>query len=161
MGGVNLTTASLGLNLHDVESGLQCTRMAAHSRLFGRPGCHRPTQPSEGVRTAPHRTTAHYRNRLKFHKLRRNSVTIPVVHELVTAYDLFDQDDRIRVVVLTADPTAYAFCSGVRDVYPTSDGNVLSDDALLFYIRRIFLRVGRPFSMRKTSDRDGIVRAVH
>jgi len=42
----------------------------------------------------------------------RNSITIPVVNDLVAAYDLFDRDDRVRVVVLTADHTAYAFCSG-------------------------------------------------
>jgi hypothetical protein len=50
-----------------------------------------------------------------FPKIRRNSITIPVVDDLVAAYDLFDRDDRVRVVVLTADHTAYAFCSGVRD----------------------------------------------
>jgi hypothetical protein len=53
--------------------------------------------------------------RLKFRISRRNSITLPVVHELVAAYELFDRDDRVRVVVLTADHTAYAFCSGVRD----------------------------------------------
>ena len=49
------------------------------------------------------------------HKLRRNSLTISVMDDLVAAYDLFDRDDRVRVVVLTADHTAFAFCSGVRD----------------------------------------------
>ena len=29
------------------------------------------------------------------------------------AFTLFDRDDRIRVIVLTADPTAPAYCSGV------------------------------------------------
>ena len=47
-------------------------------------------------------------------KLRRNSLTISVMDDLVAAYDLFDRDDRVRVVVLTADHTAFAFCSGVR-----------------------------------------------
>jgi enoyl-CoA hydratase/carnithine racemase len=34
--------------------------------------------------------------------------------EFVAAYTLLDLDDRVRVVVLTADHTAPAFCSGVR-----------------------------------------------
>ncbi|KAF8485967.1 peroxisomal enoyl-CoA-hydratase [Russula ochroleuca] len=42
----------------------------------------------------------------------RNSITIPVVRDLVAAYDILDRDDRVRVVVLTADHTAHAFCSG-------------------------------------------------
>jgi len=42
----------------------------------------------------------------------RNSITVPVMDDLVAAYDLFDRDDRVRVVVLTADHTAFAFCSG-------------------------------------------------
>jgi hypothetical protein len=72
--------------------------------------------------------------RLKFPKPRRNSITIPVLHELVAAYDLFDQDDRVRVVVLTADHTAYAFCSGVRghDILLVT---ALNGDALLFLLQ--------------------------
>lgn len=34
------------------------------------------------------------------------------MNELVKAFGLLDQDDRIRVVVLTAEPTAPAFCAG-------------------------------------------------
>jgi hypothetical protein len=41
-----------------------------------------------------------------------------VGHDLIAAYELFDRDDRVRAVVLTADPTAAAFCSGVRLVCP-------------------------------------------
>ena len=33
--------------------------------------------------------------------------------DLIKAYDLFDRDDRVRVVVLTAEPTSPAFCAGV------------------------------------------------
>lgn len=44
---------------------------------------------------------------------RRNSFSALLVEELVRAFTLFDRDDRIRVVVLTADPTAPAYCSGV------------------------------------------------
>ncbi|KAH9998838.1 peroxisomal enoyl-CoA-hydratase [Russula compacta] len=42
----------------------------------------------------------------------RNPFTIQLERELVAAYDLFDRDDRVRVVVLTADHAAPAFCSG-------------------------------------------------
>ena len=42
---------------------------------------------------------------------------MPVAQEFVAAYDLFDRDDRVRVVVLTADHTAPAFCSGVRVIF--------------------------------------------
>jgi len=42
----------------------------------------------------------------------RNTLTVPVAQEFVAAYELFDRDDRVRVVVLTADHTAPAFCSG-------------------------------------------------
>ena len=48
---------------------------------------------------------------------RRNTMTVPVAQEFVAAYDLFDRDDRVRVVVLTADHTAPAFCSGVRPYF--------------------------------------------
>lgn len=44
---------------------------------------------------------------------------MPVAQEFVVAYDLFDRDDRVRVVVLTADHTAPAFCSGVRSYFYT------------------------------------------
>ena len=85
--------------------------MATHSCLIGRTGRHRQTQPSETVRTVPLLCPTY---RLKFPKPRRNSITLPIVYELVAAYELFDRDDRVRVVVLTADHTAYAFCSGVK-----------------------------------------------
>ncbi|KAH9953882.1 peroxisomal enoyl-CoA-hydratase [Russula dissimulans] len=42
----------------------------------------------------------------------RNTFTTPLALELVAAYELFDRDDRVRAVVLTADHTAHAFCSG-------------------------------------------------
>jgi hypothetical protein len=54
------------------------------------------------------------RHRRRLIKRRRNTVTLPVVDDLVAAYELFDLDDRVRAVVLTADPTADAFCAGVR-----------------------------------------------
>ena len=77
--------------------------------------------------------------------------------DLVAAYDLFDRDDRVRVVVLTADHTAFAFCSGVRDHKPTSGDGVKQR---CFAFRRIFLRVGGTSLARTTSDRAGIVRAI-
>ena len=89
--------------------------MATHSRLIGRTSRRRQTQPSETVRTTPHRTTILPTYGLKFPNRRRNSITIPVMDDLVAAYGLFDRDDRVRVVVLTADHTAFAFSSGVRD----------------------------------------------
>lgn len=84
--------------------------MAKHCRLLGRPSRHRQTQPSEAVRTTLPATNC----KLKLLNFRRNSVTMPLVHELVAAYELLDRDDRVRVIVLTADHTADAFCSGVR-----------------------------------------------
>jgi len=42
----------------------------------------------------------------------RNTWSKPLVNELVKAFGLLNQDDRIRVVVLTAEPTAPAFCAG-------------------------------------------------
>ena len=86
--------------------------MATDCRLLGRPGRHRQTQPSEAVRTTV-TTLLTVDCRLTLPKFRRNSITIPVVRDLVAAYDLLDRDDRVRVVVLTADHTAHAFCSGV------------------------------------------------
>ena len=51
----------------------------------------------------------------EYHVLsRRNTMTVPAAQEFVAAYELFDRDDRVRVVVLTADHNAPAFCSGVR-----------------------------------------------
>jgi enoyl-CoA hydratase/carnithine racemase len=49
---------------------------------------------------------------------RRNTFTALVERDLVAAYELLDRDDRVRVIVLTADHTAYAFCSGVRPAKP-------------------------------------------
>ncbi|KIM71682.1 hypothetical protein PILCRDRAFT_786141 [Piloderma croceum F 1598] len=43
----------------------------------------------------------------------RNTVSGTIAADLVHALDLFDRDDRVRVVVLTAEHTAPAFCSGV------------------------------------------------
>lgn len=42
----------------------------------------------------------------------RNTYTVQLKQDLVAAYSLFDLDDRVRAVVLTADHTAPAFCSG-------------------------------------------------
>ncbi|KAF9461900.1 peroxisomal enoyl-CoA-hydratase [Collybia nuda] len=42
----------------------------------------------------------------------RNSINKNIIHELITAFNLCDRDDRVRAVILTADPTAPAFCSG-------------------------------------------------
>ena len=58
--------------------------------------------------------TANCNCTLKLLNSSRNSVTGPLLRELIAAYDLLDRDDRVRVVVLTADHTAPAFCSGVR-----------------------------------------------
>ena len=44
---------------------------------------------------------------------RRNTFGGTLPDELVKVFDLFDRDDRVRVVILTADPTAPAYCSGV------------------------------------------------
>ena len=84
--------------------------MAKHCPLLGRPDRYRQTQPTKAVRTTFPATS----RKLKILNSRRNSVTNPLVHELVAAYELLDRDDRVRVVVLTADHTAEAFCSGVR-----------------------------------------------
>ncbi|KAH8101022.1 peroxisomal enoyl-CoA-hydratase [Cristinia sonorae] len=42
----------------------------------------------------------------------RNTWSISLVNELIKAFDLFNRDDRVRVVILTAEPTAPSFCSG-------------------------------------------------
>ncbi|GLB36147.1 putative enoyl- hydratase isomerase family protein [Lyophyllum shimeji] len=42
----------------------------------------------------------------------RNSINKNIIEELIQAFNLFDKDDRVRVVILTADPSAPAFCSG-------------------------------------------------
>ncbi|KAH9847657.1 peroxisomal enoyl-CoA-hydratase [Lenzites betulinus] len=41
-----------------------------------------------------------------------NTFSKELVNDLLKAFDLFDRDDRVRVVVLTADPKAPAFCAG-------------------------------------------------
>ncbi|KAL5504340.1 hypothetical protein ACEPAH_8414 [Sanghuangporus vaninii] len=43
---------------------------------------------------------------------RRNVFTKRLAAELISAFETFDKDDRIRVVVLTADHRAPAFCAG-------------------------------------------------
>jgi enoyl-CoA hydratase/carnithine racemase len=77
------------------------------------------TDPSPSSNSTERNSTDHTTilptYRLNFPKRRRNSITVPVMNDLVAAYDLFDRDDRVRVVILTADHTAFAFCSGVRD----------------------------------------------
>jgi enoyl-CoA hydratase/carnithine racemase len=42
----------------------------------------------------------------------RNTFSVAVVGELIKAFELFDRDDRVRAVVMTADPKAAAYCSG-------------------------------------------------
>ncbi|KAK7690428.1 hypothetical protein QCA50_005526 [Cerrena zonata] len=42
----------------------------------------------------------------------RNTFTKDLVNEIVLLFDLFDKDDRVRVVVLTAEPNAPAYCAG-------------------------------------------------
>ncbi|KAI0316913.1 peroxisomal enoyl-CoA-hydratase [Amylostereum chailletii] len=42
----------------------------------------------------------------------RNTFAGTMPQEIVTVFDLLDRDDRVRVVVLTANPAAPAFCSG-------------------------------------------------
>ncbi|KAK0223403.1 ClpP/crotonase-like domain-containing protein [Armillaria fumosa] len=42
----------------------------------------------------------------------RNSFSMGLVNELVRIFELVDKDDRVRVVILTAEPTALAFCAG-------------------------------------------------
>ncbi|KAF9004019.1 peroxisomal enoyl-CoA-hydratase [Cyathus striatus] len=49
-------------------------------------------------------------NRAKY----RNTFSNAIVTELVQAFGLFDRDDRVRVVILTAEPTAAAYCSGAE-----------------------------------------------
>jgi enoyl-CoA hydratase/carnithine racemase len=57
----------------------------------------------------------------------RNTVNPQLGQEFVAAYSLFDLDDRVRVVVLTADHTAPAFCSGA-DLSSGWDGLWSKDD---------------------------------
>ncbi|KAF9557427.1 peroxisomal enoyl-CoA-hydratase [Agrocybe pediades] len=47
-------------------------------------------------------------NRAKY----RNTFTGSIHRELVHVFDLCDKDDRVRAVILTAEPTAPAYCSG-------------------------------------------------
>ncbi|KAI0671821.1 peroxisomal enoyl-CoA-hydratase [Trametes maxima] len=44
----------------------------------------------------------------------RNTFTDALAADLVKAFDLLDKDDRVRAVVLTAEHTAPAFCSGAE-----------------------------------------------
>ena len=45
--------------------------------------------------------------------VRFNTYTKQLAAELITAFDHFDKDDAVRVVVLTADPKAPVFSAGV------------------------------------------------
>jgi hypothetical protein len=95
----------------DVVPRLQCPRLETHPRHVGRPCRHRQAQPCEAVRS--HAIFAN--SGLQAELLnRRNTFTTPAGQDLVDAYELFDRDDRVRAIVLTADHTAPAFCSGVR-----------------------------------------------
>lgn len=47
-------------------------------------------------------------NRAKY----RNTYNKEIVKELHQVFELCDKDDRVRVVILTAEPTAPAYCSG-------------------------------------------------
>ncbi|KXN84766.1 3-hydroxypropionyl-coenzyme A dehydratase [Leucoagaricus sp. SymC.cos] len=42
----------------------------------------------------------------------RNVVNNNLIEEIIQIFELVDHDDRVRVVILTAEPTAPAFCSG-------------------------------------------------
>jgi len=42
----------------------------------------------------------------------RNSINNNIIKELIQAFDLCDRDDRVRAVILTAHPSAPAYCSG-------------------------------------------------
>ncbi|TFK40434.1 peroxisomal enoyl-CoA-hydratase [Crucibulum laeve] len=42
----------------------------------------------------------------------RNTFDNTIVNELIEVFELCDRDDRVRVVILTAEPTAPAYCSG-------------------------------------------------
>ncbi|KAK7062737.1 hypothetical protein VNI00_000225 [Paramarasmius palmivorus] len=44
----------------------------------------------------------------------RNTFTERLAEELLMVFDLGDRDDRVRVIVLTADHSAPAFCSGAE-----------------------------------------------
>ena len=44
----------------------------------------------------------------------RNSINSNIIRELIDAFNLCDRDDRVRVVILTANPKTSAYCSGVR-----------------------------------------------
>ncbi|KAG6857557.1 hypothetical protein H0H87_000156 [Tephrocybe sp. NHM501043] len=44
----------------------------------------------------------------------RNSINKNIILELKEAFKLCDRDDRVHAIILTADPTAPAYCSGVR-----------------------------------------------
>ena len=44
----------------------------------------------------------------------RNTYNKQIVKEIHHVFELCDKDDRVRVVILTAEPTAAAYCSGVR-----------------------------------------------
>lgn len=46
----------------------------------------------------------------------KNLYTTVLANELVRVFQLCDKDDRVRVVILTAAPTAPAFCSGVSSM---------------------------------------------
>ncbi|PFH47946.1 hypothetical protein AMATHDRAFT_76956 [Amanita thiersii Skay4041] len=41
-----------------------------------------------------------------------NTFSDKLCTECIQVFDLFDKDDRVRVVILTADPTAPVFCAG-------------------------------------------------
>lgn len=55
----------------------------------------------------------------------KNSVNKTIIEELKLAFNLCDRDDRVRVVILTADPTGPAYCSGA-DI--TAGWNVIRDE---------------------------------
>lgn len=44
---------------------------------------------------------------------RRNTFGGSFPAEVISVFDLLDRDDRVRVIVFTADPKAPAYCSGV------------------------------------------------
>ena len=70
---------------------------------------------------------------------RRNTFSAELVKDVLKAFDLFDRDDRIRVVVLTAEPDAPAFCSGVSQSW-TNGARAVAYMSLIF--RQIFPKDG-------------------
>jgi 1,4-dihydroxy-2-naphthoyl-CoA synthase len=92
-------------DLSSFSHGLQ--QLQGHRRQPRRPRTHHMYRPRQGVSKA---TCTHKPSNAV---PRRNTINVNIVEEIINIFELVDQDDRIRVVILTAEPTAPAFCSGV------------------------------------------------